>query len=73
MFDNSKKLCVFILMVPKVPKYPFYFHYTKDLEHELSHIVVVPCKDVEILGFFCFCFFEDKHGNFPANFPVKKW
>ena len=73
MFDNSKKLCVFILMVPKVPKYPFYFRYTKDLEHELSHIVVVPCKDVEILGFFCFCFFEDKHGNFPANFPVKKW
>lgn len=49
MFDNSKKLCVFILMVPKVPKYPFYFRYTKDLEHELSHIVVVPCKDVEIL------------------------
>ena len=49
MFDNSKKLCVFILMVPKVPKYPFYFHYTKDLEHELSHIVVAPCKDVEIL------------------------
>ena len=57
MLNNSKKLCVFILMVPKVPKYPFYFRYTKDLENELSHIVVVPCKDVEILVFFLFfCF-----------------
>ena len=56
MLNNSKKLCVFILMVPKVPKYPFYFRYTKDLENELSHIVVVPCKDVEILVFFLFFF-----------------